>query len=89
VFNDVHGDTFIFNIDMTWTATGPLVTQTFNQKFSQDGFTFIARFVGRSRDAQASGSVNDGVTQWTPVPSTGGAIQLNGDGNLIIQTAAP
>jgi hypothetical protein len=60
------------SVDMTWTGTAGLSRQISTSHFQFPGLIVNSQFRGLSRPAQASGSVSDGTTNFTPNPSTFG-----------------
>jgi hypothetical protein len=95
IFQDDSSFTF-FNVDMdlTWTATGELLTQKFHDRFRLPGMVYNSIFRGTSREAVASGSVlgknvpNRGNLQFTPVPSTLAQLQNNLFGSISVTTGS-
>jgi hypothetical protein len=89
VVDELNGSTFTFTVDLTWTATGDLITERSKNTFIDNGFKHIMRFRGEHRDARAVGSVVGNGLQWTPVPSTEAQIQKNVEGDLTIEVKHP
>ncbi len=83
VVDDVSGASFPLTVDMTWLGTGDLYR---NRSFSNDLYggrcRVIDRWKGTGRDAQATGSVWDQTTNFTPEPSQSAEI-----GDVIVGSA--
>jgi hypothetical protein len=71
-------------IDLTWTATGPLIRDNNNFHFPSPHCNIQNRFHGTSRTAEASGSVSDGTANLITGPSTQAFIMSANNGVLII-----
>jgi hypothetical protein len=71
VFDFVSGTSFDVFVDLTWTGIGPLSRQNSHSHFHSPGCTFNNHSNGTFRSAEASGSVSDGATNFTPEPSLG------------------
>jgi hypothetical protein len=56
--------TFDVAVDIAWTATGPLVRTRDHYSIRSPGFVQTAKFDGKERYAEASGSISDGVTNF-------------------------
>jgi len=69
VFDFVSGNTFNVSVSMTWTATGPLSSESGSSHFRTKNFIENFHFNNTFRDASASGTVSDGTTNFTPSPS--------------------
>jgi hypothetical protein len=69
VFDYISGNTFNEDIALNWTSTGDPVSEKDHFQFRAPGYIANYRFSGTSRPAQASGSVSDGVTNFSPGPS--------------------
>jgi hypothetical protein len=77
--------TFDVFIDLTWTGIDPLSRESNNSHFiTPPGCVINNRFHGTSRTAEASGSVSDGMVNYTPQPSTESFILSANSGTLII-----
>jgi hypothetical protein len=66
VFDYVSGNTLNVSLDLNWTATGAPVNQKDHYHLRAPGFVQNVQYSGTFRPAQASGSVSDGVTNFTP-----------------------
>src|SRR5215469_316735 len=70
VFDSVSGNTFNVSVSMTWTSTSAIAHENqtfhFHSKASTENFHANADF----RIANASGTVSDGTTNFTPSPSS-------------------
>jgi hypothetical protein len=72
----VSGDLPISSVDinMNWTGIGDLIRSHSHEVFSGPDFTAIFNGTGTFRHAQVFGSISDGTTNFTPEPSTSGAL---------------
>jgi hypothetical protein len=90
IFQDDNSFTFFnVNIDLNWTANGPVTTSVSHDHVRSPGMTVLSMFKGDFRDAQASGSIFGKNIQFTPMPSTQGQLQHNKFGTLTITTGKP
>jgi hypothetical protein len=71
LFDEVSGNTFNVSVNATWTGTGPLTREIGSSHFHTKNFIENFHFNDNFRDASASGTVSDGVTNFTPSPSVG------------------
>jgi hypothetical protein len=69
LFDTVSETTFQVDVNMTWVGTGPLTRENSNDHFRESGCIINTRLAGKSRPAEASGTVSDGTTNFTPEPS--------------------
>ena len=69
VFDKVSGNTFNVSVSVTWTSTSAIAHEISTFHFHTKGFTENAHFNADFRDANASGTVSDGTTNFTPSPS--------------------
>lgn len=83
-FEHVSETPFDVSVDLTWTAVGPLSRQNNKSHFSTPGCKILSRFKGSSRFAEASGSVSDGTTNFTPEPSVDAFITSAKSGDVVI-----
>ena len=84
----VSGDLPISSVEihLTWTGTGEIVRSHSHDHVRTPDFVAIFNGTGDLRTAQASGSVSDGVTNFTPLP----AISANlTSGHFVELTFAP
>jgi len=65
---------FDVTIDLDWAGTGE-ASRGINNTHIIGPFQIFTKFRGLIRDAQAIGSVSDGITNFTPTPSTFGSLQ--------------
>jgi hypothetical protein len=84
VFDFVSNTSFDIFIDLTWTGIGPLSRQSNNSHFNTPGCKIHSRFRGTFRSAEASGTVSDGTTNFTPEPSLGADLGLVKSGDVVI-----
>jgi hypothetical protein len=90
IFEDDNNFTFFnVNIDLNWTAAGPVTTAVSHDHVRSPGMIELSMFKGQFRDAQASGSVFGKDIQFTPMPSTSAQVQQNKFGTLTITTGKP
>jgi len=83
VFDFVSNTSFDVSVNLTWTGTGLLIRQSGNSHFDSPGCKIHSRFRGTFRSAEVSGSVSDGVTNYTP-GTGGGSISSVKSGDLFI-----
>ncbi len=84
VFDFVSSSSFNVDVDLTWTGTGPLSRQNSHFHFQSLGCNASGHSNSTSRSAEASGSVSDGATNFTPVPSLGASLSSAKSGNVFI-----
>ncbi len=65
----VSGNTFPVSVNLTWTSTSAIAHEDQTFHFHTKGFTENGHFNADFRDANASGTVSDGTTNFTPSPS--------------------
>ena len=65
----VSGNTFNVSVSMAWTSTSAIGHQDQTFHFHTKGFTENGHFNADFRDANASGTVSDETTNFTPSPS--------------------
>jgi hypothetical protein len=58
-----------FDLDLTWTATGPLSSDNRHDQFRYGDYHLNEQFISEFRFAQAVGTVWDGTTNLTPNPA--------------------
>jgi hypothetical protein len=82
------GDLFDVNVNVSWVGTSDIVrdTENTNDRYSLDCHV-LNRWKGSGRQADASGVVTDGVTNFTPIASQPGEIGLVIDGFEVIGCA--
>jgi hypothetical protein len=68
-FDEVTRTRFEVSIDLTWTGTGRLTHRNSTTHFNNPDCHINAHYNNPYRDAQASGSISDGTTNFTPEPS--------------------
>ncbi len=69
VFDFVSATSFPVNYSVSWTGFGDPFRQKDHFQIKAPGFKVNSRFDGTFRNANASGTVSDGVTNFTPDPS--------------------
>ena len=72
LFDEVSVSNFDVNVNLAWTATGPLNREKFTTHLKTPGCITNSHYQGKSRPAQAVGSVSDGATNFTPGASIQG-----------------
>ncbi len=65
----VSGNTFDVSVNLTWTSTSAIAHEISSFHFHTKGFTENAHFNADFRDANASGTVSAGTTNFTPSQS--------------------
>lgn len=83
-FDFLGGGSFNASVALSWTGVGNPVRQSGSFHFRQPGFIVNSRFSGTSRRAEASGSVSDGITNFTPNPALDASIQNVKNGDVVI-----
>ena len=84
VFDFVSFTSFDVTINLAWTATGPLTRDNGHFHSQGPGFIVNGNFNGLVRPAEASGSVSDGSTNFTPNPSNFAQIASVRSGTVFI-----
>ncbi|MGH7801168.1 MAG: hypothetical protein ACREOW_11180 [Thermodesulfobacteriota bacterium] len=82
-FNFLSGTLFNVNVDLLWMGTGDLFRGNSHSHSSIPGCTFNSRFNGTFRPAEASGTVFDGITNFTPNPSDFAGISSAKSGDVV------
>ena len=72
------------SVNLTWTGSGPLNHGSSHSHFQGPGFIVNSRSSGFFRPAVASGSVSDGITNFTPEPSIAATIAQVQNGTVMI-----
>lgn len=83
-FDFVDGGSFNVSVALGWTGIGNPVRQSSSFHFRTPGFIVNSRSTGTFRSAEASGSVSDGITNFTPNPTSSAAIQNVRNGDVVI-----
>ena len=78
---------FNVNVAMSWTGSGDVTREPTHLHFGSPGFIFNGHSIGASRDADASGTMIDPVTNtnFTPVPSLSAGIFSAMDGQVFVR----
>lgn len=84
VYDYVSNTSFGVSIDLVWTGTGSINRQSSHSHYDSPGCKFNSRFIGSFRPAVATGSVSDGITNFTPDPSWGYDIYSSKNGEVYI-----
>lgn len=71
VYDYVSATNFDVYVDLTWTGIGGLSRQNSHFHFHAPGCHVNSHFQGTARSADVSGSISDGVTNFTPDPGSG------------------
>ena len=82
-YDYVSGSSFDVFVDLDWTAIGDPIRQSSNFHFRTPGFIVNERFSGTFRSAEVSGSVSDGVMNFTPELGFGNIISAK-SGSVVI-----
>ena len=69
VFDFVSGNTFNVSVSVAWTSTSAIGHEHSSFHFHTKAFTENGHFNADFRDANASGTVSNGTTNFTPSPS--------------------
>lgn len=86
-FVDENDVSYAASLDVTFTATGPVVTVKDKTKTKgEDGFKMKTRFRGKSRPATTSGTVLIGGLEFAPVPAATADIGYSDLVEVTIQT---
>lgn len=83
-FDFFGGSSFDVFVDLSWLGVGNPVSQSSHFHSRSPGFIVNGRFSGTFRSAEASGSVSDGVTNFTPEPADFAQIISAKSGSVII-----
>jgi hypothetical protein len=84
VFDGVSQSDLEIFMDMAWTAVGPPIHETSNSHFQSPKCHLMARSNGIFRSAEASGTLSDGVTNFTPDSALVANIFKTKSGNLTV-----
>ena len=84
VHDGVSDSFFDVFVDLAWTGTGPLNRQNGRFHFHSPGCTQNSHFNSTFRPAEASGSVSDGATNFTPDTSLGAGIFSAKNGDVVV-----
>jgi hypothetical protein len=74
MFDSVSNTAFELTVDLTWTGTSPLGHQSSQSRVNFQGCHTNLKNTSAFRYAEASGTVSDGTTNFTPSPSEQGSI---------------
>jgi hypothetical protein len=72
LFDEVSVSNFDVQVDLAWTATGPLNREKFTTHVKTPGCITNSHYQGKSRPAQAVGTVSNGLINFTPSASIQG-----------------
>jgi hypothetical protein len=81
------GDSFDVAVDVDWVGTSAITRDDVNSNDKAGGCHVLNRWKGSGREADASGSVSDGVTNFTPNGSASAEIGFVIDGFEVINCA--
>jgi hypothetical protein len=87
VTNIDTGDAFDVDVNVAWVGTSDITRDHSNTNDLYPGCHVLNRWKGSGRDAEASGSVSDGVTNFAPSTSEFGEIGIVIDGFEVIGCA--
>ena len=65
----VSGNSYPVDVSLSWVGNGDIVSTRDRVQLNEPGYSLNTRFTGTSRNAIASGTVSDGVTNFTPRPA--------------------
>ena len=85
--NIATGDTFDVTVDIEWVGTSDITRDHSNSNDRYSGCHVLNRWKGSGREADASGVVTDGVTNFTPLASQFNEIGMVIDGFEVIGCA--
>jgi hypothetical protein len=83
-FDEVSRTWFEVSIHLNWAGTGPLTPQNSTTHFDSPDCHINAHFNNPLRAAEASGTVSDGTTNFTPEPSVEAAISSSNYGVVTV-----
>jgi len=83
----VSNNTFTVSVNVSWTGTGPVSRQVYTGHFQGPGFSGTNHFQGTLRNATATGSVNDGTTEWAASPADYAQLFSSTQGYVTITTS--
>ena len=84
LFEQVSGTSFDVDVDITWAGVGPITHVHDNYHIRDVGCIINTRLEGKSRTAEASGTVSDGTTNFTPDPDGSARLSLLNSGRVAI-----
>ena len=84
VFDEDSGTTFDLSINMTWTATSPVMREHVNEHLHTPHCIVNTYHQKKSRLAQAVGTVSYGSTNFTPEPSVDSVLYLLRNGTVVV-----
>jgi hypothetical protein len=82
VFDEVSATFFDVTVDLTWTGTSSVDHQNTHFNYGFEDCHFLLRSNSAFRFAEASGTVTDGTTNFTPEPSVEGHIASTNLGSV-------
>jgi hypothetical protein len=83
-FDEVSRTWFEVSIHLTWTGTGLLTHQNNTTHFNNPDCHINAHLNNPFRDAESSGSISDGTTNFAPAPSVSAAISSTNYGSAFV-----
>lgn len=84
LFDEVSTTTFDVDVSLSWIGTGPISRQHTNSHFHTPGCIINSHGKGTSRTAEASGSVSNGATNFTPQASVDASLVQVKNGTVTI-----
>ena len=84
VFDEPSETTFDVDISLAWIGTSALTHQHSNSHFRSPGCIMNSRSNDASRTAEVSGSISDGITNFTPAPSVEASIVSVKNGTVVV-----
>ena len=68
----IYGGSFPVTIDLTWAGAKPAMRQSDHEHIHSQGFSLNYRWTGMYQLADATGTISDGTTNYTPEASIDG-----------------
>ena len=84
LFDFISGNNLNVTVNLNWTGTGDVQHGTSATHYNANGTTIISVAHGAFRSGQASGTVSDGMTNYTPLPDNSATLENIRDGTITI-----
>jgi hypothetical protein len=84
LFDDISGAPLVVDVEAHWTSTGRLENSNSHFHSTSAGSDFNSHVAGRFRSAEASATVSDGTTEFTPEPATVAGIGSDNIGEVTV-----
>ncbi len=85
VVDFASGTSFAVDVSLNWTGVGDQVRAKIHSHVKSPSFRMNSRFDATSRAAMASGTVSDGTTNFTPVPTLDATLVNAKSGEVIVE----